>query len=201
MNRQADRKEQTRQAMLAAASQNFRAQGFAGASVDTIAKDAGATSGAFYAHLGSKDRAFLTSLENGLDEVPTAILAYRRHRGAAWLASFAEDYFAPAHRQDRAGGCAMTSLSPEVARSSPEAKTLYEQKMARIASDIADGLAGGSAEDRIGRAWAFLGALIGGLSMARAVETDAMAEAIAHFAKISAIAAAGATTAAPPDEG
>ena len=69
MTRKAERKEETHRRMLSAASRSFRSSGFAGIGVDAIAKAAGATSGAFYAHFGSKDQAFRAALDLGLDEV------------------------------------------------------------------------------------------------------------------------------------
>ena len=186
MSRQAERKEETRANLLAAAGRGFRKHGYAGIGVDSIARAAGATSGAFYAHLGSKDGAFLAALEAGLDEVLETLPIWRKEHGAGWIAAFTEHYFGAAHRGDLEGGCAMASLSPELATAPDAAKALYEQKMAAIAAMIAEGLAGGSQEERISRAWAFLGALTGGLTMSRAVADPRLAEAIAHVAKTSA---------------
>jgi len=63
------KKEETRKRMLVAAGRSFRSYGYAGIGVSGIAKAAGVTSGAFYAHFGSKDGAFSADLEDGLDEV------------------------------------------------------------------------------------------------------------------------------------
>lgn len=186
MSRQSERKEETRAKLLAAAGRGFRKHGFAGIGVDSIAKAADATSGAFYAHLGSKDGAFLAALEAGLDEALEAIPGWQRDHGAGWVTAFTDHYFGDAHRSDLECGCAMASLAPEVAKAPAAAKALYEQKMAAIAAVIAEGLDGGSQEERISRAWAFLGALTGGLTMSRAVADPRLAEAIAHVAKTAA---------------
>lgn len=192
MSRQTERKEETRAKLLASASRNFRKNGFAGIGVDSIAKAADATSGAFYAHLGSKDGAFLAALEIGLDEVLETVPAYQKEHGSAWVDAFVEYYFGEAHRADLECGCAMASLSPEVVRAPAPARDLYEQKMAAIAALIAKGLDGGSEEERISRAWSFIAALTGGLTMSRAVAKPDLAEAIAHVAKNAARRAAGA---------
>lgn len=197
MTRQNDRKEETRRRLLAAAGEGFRAEGFAGIGVDAIARAAGATSGAFYAHLGSKDGAFLAALEIGLNESLAAIPACQQEHGADWVERFLEGYFGAIHRADRARGCAMTSLSPEIARAGDGAKAAFETRMAAIASEIAEGLEGGGPEERIARAWGFLGALIGGLTLARAMGTRQMADAVAHVSKAAARQAAGATRARP----
>lgn len=187
------RKEQTHQRMLEAASQGFRSHGFAGVGVDAIAKQAGATSGAFYAHLGSKEGAFRAALELGLNEVIEAIPQFQREHGGKWVDAFAEYYLGKAHRKDLACGCAMTTLSPEVARSGTEVKTIYEAKMKKIVGLIADGLSDGNSEERIARAWSMLGTLIGGLTLARSMKTKRQADEIASVIKATAVAAAEKT--------
>ena len=59
------KKQLTHRKMLDAASMSFRSNGYAGIGVDGIAKAAGVTSGAFYAHFGSKDKAFKSVLDMG----------------------------------------------------------------------------------------------------------------------------------------
>jgi len=178
--------------MLSAASRGFRAHGFAGIGVDGIAQAAGATSGAFYAHFGSKDGAFGAALDAGLDEVIEGIPKYRKDFGSGWVRAFAAYYLGPAHRDDLACGCAMTTLSPEVVRAGPEMRAAYEAKMKKIAHLIADGLEGGSESARHARAWATLGMLIGGLTIARAVKSRKTAEDIASSIRDAAVNAAGA---------
>ena len=185
------KKQQTHLRMLEAASSSFRANGYAGIGVDGIAKAAGVTSGAFYAHFGSKNGAFDAALKAGLDEVIAAIPVFRRDHGIKWVAAFAEYYLGQPHRDDLATGCAMTTLSPEVVRAKSEIHVVYEEKMAKIAGLIADGLAGGTPEARRSRAWAMLSTLIGGLTTARAIETLALAEEIASSVRAAAVAVAG----------
>lgn len=58
MAKQDKRKEETWRLMLEAAGRAFRSPGYDGIGVDGLAKGAGVTSGAFYAHFGSKAAAF-----------------------------------------------------------------------------------------------------------------------------------------------
>tara|TARA_R110002073_G_scaffold196455_4_gene355614 strand:+ start:479 stop:1075 length:597 start_codon:yes stop_codon:yes gene_type:complete len=185
------KKQRTHQRMLDAAGQSFRSNGYAGIGVDGIAKAAGVTSGAFYAHFGSKDGAFEAALKAGLDEVIDAVPTFQRDHGGKWVEGFADYYLGKAHRKDLACGCAMTSLSPEIARAAPDVRAIYETKMKNIVDLIADGLAGRSREDRIARAWAVIGTLIGGLTVARAVKTQRLSEEIASSIRTAAGIAAG----------
>lgn len=193
MTQKQEQKEKTRQNMLLAASRNFRANGFSGVGVDAIAKAAGVTSGAFYAHFGSKDGAFGAALDAGLDEVIQAIPAMQKSAGLKWVEAFADYYLGRPHRDDLAGGCAMTTLSPEVVRADAKTHMAYETKMTRIADLIAEGLEGGTKKERRARAWAMLSGLIGGLTLARAVESPAVADQIAKSARQAAVVLAGET--------
>ncbi|MEP5062377.1 TetR/AcrR family transcriptional regulator [Nisaea sp.] len=185
------RRDETRKKMLTAASAGFRAHGYAGIGVDGIANAAGVTSGAFYAHLKSKDLAFAAALEIGLDEVLDGIRLFRGEHGAKWLEAFANYYLGKPHRADLSCGCAMASLSPEVARGQGDLHQAYADRMNQIVDRIADGLAGGDYVGRRARAWAFLTGLIGGLTMARAVGEDGPAEEIAAAVRSAALVAAG----------
>ncbi|MCH6257474.1 TetR/AcrR family transcriptional regulator [Puniceicoccaceae bacterium K14] len=185
------RREKTRQNMLLAASKGFRSHGFEGIGVDTIAKGAGATSGAFYAHLGSKKNAFLYALELGLQEVVQSVPKFQNEHDELWLEAFADYYLGSTHRKDLACGCAMASLSPDIARQTKEAQTLYAQYMEKIAALVAKGLTGNNQDEKLSRAWSFLSILIGGLTVTRALGDNPTAETIASNIKQKALEVAG----------
>lgn len=188
-----NKKQETRKRIVNAASQGFRSKGFGGIGVDGIAKKAGVTSGAFYAHLGSKNGAFEAALSLGLDEVIAAIPEFQLKNGKQWIVAFSEYYLGKTHRDDLSCGCAMTTLSPEVVRSKPEVHAIYEEKMQEIVKLMAQGFDGESYELRLSTAWAVLGILIGGLTMARAVASTNTADKIASTIIDAAIKAAGKT--------
>jgi AcrR family transcriptional regulator len=75
MATQAERKDETRARLLSAAASVFAERGIEGASVDAIAEAAGRTSGALYAHFGSKEGLLLELLESWRIQVSTAINA------------------------------------------------------------------------------------------------------------------------------
>lgn len=195
MRRKGINKEETRQKMIEAASQGFRQHGYAGIGVDGLAKAAGVTSGAFYAHFGSKDAAFELALTTGLDEVIQALPEFQKKYGVNWVKEFTSYYLGKTHRDDLACGCAMATLTSEVVRSGTEAHALYEKKIKQIARLVQQGLAGSSEQDRIDRAWSFLGILIGGINIARAMKSIKSAEEIAVAIRDAAVQAAGKTCA------
>ncbi|MGA2836783.1 MAG: TetR/AcrR family transcriptional regulator [Acidimicrobiales bacterium] len=72
---QGERKAETRSRLLAAAAELFAAQGIDAVSVDAVAEAAGRTSGAVYAHFGSKQGLLLALLDAWKDSVLTVLLA------------------------------------------------------------------------------------------------------------------------------
>ncbi|PCI43662.1 MAG: TetR family transcriptional regulator [Alphaproteobacteria bacterium] len=194
MTKQAvNKKEETRKRMVEAAGKSFRQFGFAGIGVDGIAKAAGVTSGAFYAHLGSKDAAFHMAVAAGLDEVIAAVPEFQKVYGSDWVMAFADYYLGHGHREDLASGCAMTTLTPEVVRAGEDQQASYEAKMTIIAGLVAEGLAGEPEEDRRTRAWGMLSVLIGGLNVARAMNSATVTEEIADAVMKAAAQVAGPT--------
>jgi AcrR family transcriptional regulator len=72
---QVQRKAETRSRLLAAAAELFADQGVDAVSVDAVAEAAGRTSGAVYAHFGSKQGLLLALLDSWKDSVLTVLLA------------------------------------------------------------------------------------------------------------------------------
>ncbi|MBV1909383.1 MAG: TetR/AcrR family transcriptional regulator [Kangiellaceae bacterium] len=181
------KRELTREKIVTAASEGFRSQGFAGIGVDGIAKAAGVTSGAFYSHLGSKNGAFEAALNLGLDEVIDGVPVFQQQGGINWMEDFTDYYLGLEHRQDLARGCAMTTLSPEVVRTTEEMHEFYQSKMKIIIDLMIVGIKGDSEDDRRGKAWTFIGCLIGALTLCRAVNDPNLVQLIAASAKQNAL--------------
>jgi len=72
---QEERKTETRSRLLAAAAELFADQGVDAVSVDAVAEAAGRTSGAVYAHFGSKQGLLLALLDSWKDSVLAVLLA------------------------------------------------------------------------------------------------------------------------------
>ena len=91
-----------REALLASADRVFRSVGYAGATIDAIAEDAGFTKGAVYSHFGSKADLFLTLLEERIEaRVRRQVAHVEKHRAPDDIAAFIEQVWLPA-RSDRA---------------------------------------------------------------------------------------------------
>jgi TetR/AcrR family transcriptional regulator, transcriptional repressor for nem operon len=149
------------------ASRLFRERGFENVTVAEVMKAAGLTHGAFYAHFGSKQE-----LEEAAIAYGQALSAGRaRSYGATKKGrqAYAERYLSPTHRDHPGEGCTMATLGQEVARSTPEVKAAFEKGLEEILS-----AGGGERKEAIFQT----AALLGGVVLARAVESESFSEEI-----------------------
>jgi len=184
-------REEARDRLTVAAGRGFRRKGYGGIGVDGLAKEAGLTSGAFYGHFASKDAAFEAVVERGIEDLHRAIGELRATLGDAWLPAFVDFYLGEKRKCDPGESCAMQSLSVDVLRAEGPVRKAYRDAMAHVADGVADGLKGEDAADRRRRAWAVLAALSGGVTLARAIDDDALAQTIVEGVRATALAAAG----------
>jgi len=148
------------------ASRLFRERGFENVTVGEVMKAAGLTHGAFYAHFGSKQ------------ELQEAAVAYgqgltaSRNRGYGGTKkgrrAYADRYLSPRHRDNPGDGCTMAALAQDVARSTPELKSAFEQGFEEILS------VSGERKEAIFQT----AALLGGIVLARAVQDPQLSEEI-----------------------
>jgi len=178
-----DHKQQTRERILDAAGHVFRQQGYAAAGVDTLAKEAGVTSGAFYGHFRSKQDCLAAVIEGALE----ANAASREGgldglSGPDWVAGMLQRYLSEQHWQSITGGCPIPTLISELPRQGPQARQAFARAAAglidRMASRLTDGDANEVDPQVRATLWAGLSMAVGGMALARAVEDPALAEEI-----------------------
>jgi TetR/AcrR family transcriptional repressor of nem operon len=148
------------------ASRLFRGRGFENVTVGEVMKAAGLTHGAFYAHFGSKEELQAAAVTYGQK---VSLGRVRRSKEKKTKGSYTERYLSPRHRDNPGDGCTMASLAQEVARSTPELKTAFEQGLQDILR-----AGGGARDEAIFRA----AAMIGGVILARAVQDPRFSDEI-----------------------
>ncbi|HET7541115.1 MAG TPA: TetR/AcrR family transcriptional regulator [Polyangiaceae bacterium] len=190
MRYSSEHKEETKRRILAAAGRGFRKAGFGLIGVDGLARGAGVTSGAFYGHFRSKVEAFRASLVGGLDEFRRAIEGLQERLGPGWVEALAEFYFTERVSCDLADGCALPSLSGDVARSDAKTKAAFQREYMGIVGAIAKGLPGADAEDREARALVMTALFAGGVTIARSVRDKALRDRIALVLRNAVVACA-----------
>ena len=178
MKYETDKKEATRQRILEAAHRGFRRRGYAGAGVDGLAQDASVTSGAFYKHFDSKGTAFRESVALGIREFQAAVELYIKEYGDLWLDEFTNFYLGEKRNCELGDSCGLQSLTPEVARSNDSTRTVFQSELQNAAKSFAAGLPLLKGKPDSDRAWASIALLIGGVTLARAVKDQELADEI-----------------------
>jgi len=163
-----EHKARARRQLLASAGALAKRDGFAATGVDRFMAEAGATSGAFYAHFGSKAAMFEAVVEQELAQ-SLAMLGDDPADPAA-LARFVERYLSLAHVEHPEAGCCLPSLAAEIGRGPEPVRARFEAAMqalhARVAAACADPE----------RAWPLIAQAVGAVLLARAMHsTDSRA--------------------------
>ena len=168
----------SRERIIDAASALFRAKGFDGIGVADIMKAADLTHGGFYGHFASKD-----------DLVAQASQRSMARAGANWervvaaapdkpYAALLDHYLTPRHRDDPGHGCAFAALSNDAGRCGTGVRKAFAEGLAPLLAIITNALPGFSKTSRRRKAVAAMAALVGALTLARAVEDEALSNEI-----------------------
>src|SRR6516225_7191341 len=166
-----------------AVGRGFRTGGFGGAGVDALAKGAGLTSGAFYAHFDSKAEAFRLAVADGLSFLRGGVLKFQETHGRNWREPFIDFYLGPRMEVALDEACGLPSFSSDVARADDATRAVYEAELELLVEAIASGLRGAHSRER---ALALLAILSGAAAMARAVKDERARREILTAANVAA---------------
>ena len=174
---------EARERLVEAAGRGFRLSGFGGAGVDGLAKGAGLTSGAFYAHFESKAEAFRLVVAEGVAKLRARVVSFRRQHGRNWRDPFVDLYLGERMQVGLDEACGLPSFSSDVARADEATRAVYEAELDLLVAELADGFRGAHARQR---AVALLAVLSGAAAMARAVKNERARREILASAKVAA---------------
>ena len=178
-------KEETNAKILDSALNKFRQHGYHGVGVDGISNGANVTSGAFYRHFSSKADAFRAATVKGLNVLDDAIAANSDVKDDAWLQNFVAWYVSQPDFNDEnncvllpmQGGCALPTLSPEVAKTDDDTREVFENSISSILKKITGGLKGRKKQKQE-TAWATLALITGGVILARSMKNESTMQEI-----------------------
>jgi TetR/AcrR family transcriptional regulator, transcriptional repressor for nem operon len=171
-------KAKTHKRIVKIASKRFREDGLAGVGIAELMNEAGLTVGGFYKHFDSRD-------ELVAEAVSSAFGNWKRQMDAAASGGpplsypkLVDDYLNEAHRNNPGTGCVFSALAGEIARSNKRTRTLASEQI-RSNIQLIAGLIR-IKDKRTARARAILtySALVGAMSLARAVSDEALSREI-----------------------
>jgi TetR/AcrR family transcriptional repressor of nem operon len=167
-------KEETHKRIVALASKRFREKGLAGFGIAELMKEAGLTVGGFYKHFKSRDELVTEALSD-------AFGVWQRQKEAAesggqtlTFAKLIDDYLSDVHRKNPGGGCAFSALAPEIARSDKRTRALTSEQVRNDLELLAGLLPGKDMRAKRSRAILTFSALVGAMSLARAVSDEVL---------------------------
>ncbi len=171
-------KARTHKRIVAMASKRFREKGLAGFGIAELMKEAGLTVGGFYKHFDSRD-------DLVAEAVSSAFGSWKRQMDAAAsggpplsYAKLVDDYLNEAHRDHPGTGCAFSALTGELARSDKRTRALASEQIRNDIQLIASLLPGKDKRTARARAILTFSALVGAMSLARAVSDEALSREI-----------------------
>jgi TetR/AcrR family transcriptional repressor of nem operon len=171
-------KEETHKRIVAIASKRFREKGLAGFGIAELMKEAGLTVGGFYKHFDSRDELVAEALSD-------AFGVWQRQQEAAEsggpplsFEKLIDDYVSDVHRKNPGAGCAFSTLAPEIARSDKRARALTSDQVKADIELIAGLLPGRDKRTTRCRAILAFSALVGAMSLARAVSDEGLSQEI-----------------------
>lgn len=177
MATRAEQKRESREKILSAAGKRIRAEGLNGAGVAAVMKDAGLTHGAFYSHFETKDDLARAALSQALHQNRQDWM--KPVAGDNWgqrLERLAKRYLTQEHIEHLDESCALAALGSEAGRADHRFKQAYEKELTKSLAELC-----GEGFDVIDvkqqqEALAFMSLMVGSITLARAVDSDELAE-------------------------
>jgi TetR/AcrR family transcriptional regulator, transcriptional repressor for nem operon len=171
-------KEKTHKRIVAIASKRFRQKGLAGFGIAELMKEAGLTVGGFYKHFDSRDVLVAEALGDAFGVWQRQKEAAESNGRPLSLERLVDEYVSDVHRKNPGAGCAFSALAPEIARSGKRTRALTTHQV-KADLDLLSGLLPGR-DKRAARSRAILtfSALVGAMSLARAVSDEALSREI-----------------------
>lgn len=160
---------ENREALLGAAGKLFRERGIDGVGVAEVAKAAGLTHGALYAHFPSKELLAAEALSHGFAAKMDDIRAWAGDRDLSF-ADYLGALFSATMRDEITRGCPLTASASEAGRQGPALSKRFSSAFEEEVGLVADAIDGPVTDGaRRSLALASIAAHIGAIAVARAV--------------------------------
>ena len=173
-----NQKIKTHKRIVAIASKRFREKGLAGFGIAELMKEAGLTVGGFYKHFGSRDDLVAEAVSSAFGAWKSQVDAAASGGPPVSYAKLIDDYLNEAHRSNPGAGCAFSALAPEIARSDKQTRALASEQIRNDVELIAALIPGKDKRTARSRAILTFSALVGAMSLARAVSDEALSREI-----------------------
>jgi len=157
----------------------MRRKGISGASVSDVMEGAGMTVGGFYAHFPSKQALMAEAMRDAIRK-SWALLASTagEAKGADWLRMVARSYLSRSHRDHPEIGCPLPANLGEISRGDPAVRKVLAGEIEGMTGELASHLKQEGLADPKGEAIAIMATMVGGLTLSRALQGNALSDEI-----------------------
>ena len=157
--------------ILDIAAARFRRDGIDGLGVAELMSEAGLTHGGFYRHFGSRDDLVAEAVEVALAQGSARTRSAASRGGWRALRAIIDGYLSSSHRDNPESGCAVAALAEDVAWADSRTRAAYARQVEEY-HDVLDTLLSSADAPQRDAAFLTLSALVGALSIARAVDDE-----------------------------
>ncbi|MGH7041573.1 MAG: TetR/AcrR family transcriptional regulator [Acetobacteraceae bacterium] len=172
------------------AAQLFREYGFDGIGVADLMKEAGLTHGGFYGHFASKDDLAAAACGRALDKsLENWSAAIEKAPDEAFL-KIVNGYLSEAHRDRPGSGCLVAALGSDLARQAPPIRRVVTEGIHAFVGQLMRLVPGKSKSDRRRKALSAFAAMVGAVTIARAVDDPKLSKEV--LAAVASLVAATA---------
>lgn len=169
--------EQNRQLILKAASELFRLKGFDGVKVAEVMQAAGLTHGGFYNYFASKEALIAETCAEWVKERTQSLEEKRAQNPASEAEAYVTRYLSKRYRDHPDMACLYPALCADIARQPDSVRSAFTGEFKGYL-DVLEKLFGGSGGEVPKTAILQLSTLIGAMTLARAVDDEALSDAI-----------------------
>src|SRR6266404_1700501 len=167
-------KNKTHKRIVKIAARRFREEGLAGVGIAELMKEAGLTVGGFYKHFDSRDDLVAEAVSSAFGGWKRRVDAAASGGPPVSYAKLIDEYLSQAHRNNPSTGCAFGALAGEIARSDKRTRALASEQIRNDIQLIAGLLPGKDKRAARSKAILTISALVGAMSLARAVSDEAL---------------------------
>jgi len=164
--------------ILDIAAARIRRDGIGSLAVAELMKEAGLTHGGFYRHFDSREQLVAEAAQRALTQGSAWTIASGKLGGQRGYTALVDGYLSAWHRDHPEAGCGVAGVAADAARTGGPARGSYTRQVKECLAVIAD--LTGNPDRQAGEREAVLtlSALVGAISMARAVDDPDLSEQI-----------------------
>jgi TetR/AcrR family transcriptional regulator, transcriptional repressor for nem operon len=164
--------------ILDIAAARIRRDGINGLSVAELMKDAGLTHGGFYRHFDSRQQLVAEAARRALIQGSAWTIAAGQLGGQRAFTALVDGYLSTGHRDHPESGCGVAGVAADAARAGGPAQASYSRQVRECLAVIADLIDNPDRKAAEREAVLTLSALVGAISIARAVDDPDLSEQI-----------------------